>query len=230
MPLQGILSTARSLGFYTRLQEVTSNNLANANTDAFKADRLTAHLLPDTDRAVAVERTDFSQGAFRETGRPLDLGLDGPGFLVVDTARGQRLFRGGSLQLDTSGRLTDAHGNPVLGEGGPLVLQGSEVKVQGDGSVEVDGALVGRLRLVSVADPASLRKEGGGQYSTDGAVAPAPEDSVRIRQGAVEDANLDPLLSMIDLITIQRAYAASIDAIHTLDGVLGVVSNEVGKV
>lgn len=230
MPLQGILSTARSLSYYLRLQEVTANNLANANTDAFKADRLTAHLMPDLDHAVAVQSTDLQQGSFRETGRPLDIGLDGPGFLVVKTEQGERLFRGGSLQIDSAGRLADAHGNLVLGEQGPLVLEGSDITFQGDGTIEVDGTIAGRLRLAAVPDPSTLLKEGSGRFIAGGPVQPADEGSLRVRQGAIEQANLDPIVSMVDLVAIQRAYTANIDALRAMDGVLNVVANDVGKV
>jgi flagellar basal body rod protein FlgG len=229
MPLQGILASARSLSFYLRMQEVTANNLSNANTDAFKVDRVTARRFEGADFAVPVQRTDHQQGTFRETGRPLDIGLDGAGYLVVQTAAGERLFRGGSLQVDPDGRLVDAHGDPVLGDRGAVVLRGTDVTFHDDGTVEVDGALAGRLRIVT-ADPGTLGKQGFGRYSFTGAVQPPPEGSVRVRQGAVEEANVDPLLSMVDLVAIQRAYVANLDALRAMDSVLGVVTNEVGKV
>src|SRR6185436_11911498 len=135
MPLKGIVNTARSLSYYLRLQEVTANNLANVNSDAFKADRLTARTLPNMDYPVPVQQIDLDQGTFRETGRPLDLSLDGPGFFVVRTERGERLTRGGSMKLDPAGMLTDSHGDPLLGTQGPLVISGSEIEVQSDGTV-----------------------------------------------------------------------------------------------
>jgi flagellar basal-body rod protein FlgF len=230
MPLRGIVNTARSLSYYLRLQEVTANNLANVNTDAFKADRLTARMLPDMPFPVPVEKTDLQQGAFRDTGRPLDLSLDGPGFFVVRTVHGERLTRGGSLRLDAAGVLTDMHGDPLLGTQGPLVLNGSEVEVQSDGTVVVDGAVAGRLRVETVADTSTLIKEGAGRYAPDAPLAPVAEDGTRVRQGAVEEPNLDPLLSMVDLITIQRAYSANVDALRAMDSVLGVITSEVGKV
>lgn len=230
MPLGGILNTARSLSFYLRWQEVTANNLANSNTDAFKADRLAGVRTPGRDHAVPVQRTDLSQGSFRETGRPLDVSLEGPGFLVVQTARGERLTRGGSLRLDASGFLTDAHGDPVLGTDGPVVLNGAHIEVHSDGSMLVDGSLAGRLRIETVEDPGTLLKEGFGRFVPSGALVAVPEGTARARQGAVEEPNMDPLLSMVDLVTIQRAYAANVDALRAMDGVLGVVTGEVGKV
>lgn len=230
MPLQGILNTARSLSYYMRKQEVTANNLANASSDAFKADRITARTVGGSVFPVPVQDTDLQQGAFRETARPLDLSLDGKGFFVVDTPQGERLTRGGSFRLDSVGYLTDPQGNRVLGADGPLLLQGGTVEVHGDGSVVVDGANAGRLRIVDAGDPSQLRKEGFGRFTLTGEPEAVNPDVTRVRQGAVEEANLDPLLSMVDLVTIQRAFTANMDAMRAMDSVLGAVTNEVGKV
>lgn len=229
MPLQGILNTARSLSYYTHKQEVTANNLANANSDAFKADRITAREVPGAGFPVPVQEIDLRQGTFRETSRPLDLALEGDGFFVVKTAQGERLTRGGSFRLDSVGRLTDAQGDPVLGRDGPILVQGGKVEVQGDGSVLVDDAVAGQLQVVTPETPGALMKEGFGRYIPTGAVRPAADDTTHVRQGSVEEANFDPLLSMVDLVSIQRAYAANIDALKTMDSVLGAVTNEVGK-
>jgi flagellar basal-body rod protein FlgF len=229
MPLQGILATARTLAFYTRRQEVTANNLANAGSDGFKADRVLAHATPGAIAPVPVQDIDLRQGAFRETARPLDVALDGAGFLVVQTARGERLTRGGSMRLDAEGRLTDMQGDPVLGDGGPLVVQGGKIEIHGDGTVVVDGSNAGRLRIVDTDEPGQLVKEGFGQYAVHGGTHPVDDDATHVRQGAVEDANLDPMLAMVDLVTIQRAFAANVDALKAMDSVLGAVTNEVGK-
>jgi flagellar basal body rod protein FlgG len=230
MPIRGIVNTARSLSYYTRLQEVTANNLANVNSDAFKADRVTAHQLPGAGYPVPAQKTDFQQGAFRETGRPLDVAFDGPGFLMVRTDAGDRLTRGGSLRLDGEGRLADAHGALVMGENGPIVVQGFAVEVQDDGSVVVDGRLAGRMRMVEPDAKATLLKEGAGRYLARGEVVPVRDGVTRMRQGAVEEPNVDPTLGMVDLVSIQRAYSANVDALKAMDSVLGVIAGEVGKV
>jgi flagellar basal-body rod protein FlgF len=230
MTMRGIVNTARTLSYYTKLQAVTANNLANASTDAFKADRMTARQLPGMEYPVPVERTDLEQGRLRETGRPLDVSLEGPGFFVVHTPRGERLTRGGSLRLDASGCLMDGRGDPLVGADGPIRVNGAEVEIKPDGTVLVDGAGAGRLRIETVDDPASLLKEGFGRYVPAGTLRPVPETQALVRQGSVEEANLDPLLSMVDLVTIQRSYGANIDALKVLDGVLGAITNEVGKI
>jgi flagellar basal-body rod protein FlgF len=229
MPLSAIVNTARSLSYYLRLQDVTANNLANANTAGFKADRVSAHQLAGGTHPVPVHSTDLEQGTFRDTGRALDLGLEGPGFFVVETDRGERLTRGGSLRLDAQSRLTDADGAPLLADGGPLVLHGAEVKIEGDGSVVVDGARAGRLRVVQPDDPQALLKEGAGRYVAQGATHAADETRTLVRQGSLEEPNVDPLTAMVDLVNIQRSYAANIHALKAMDGALEIVTNQVGR-
>jgi flagellar basal body rod protein FlgG len=228
--LNGIVNTARTLSFHLRKQEVTANNLANVDTDAFKADRIAAHASPGAGFPVPAQQIDLQQGRFRETGRPLDVAVDGPGFLVVRTPEGERLTRGGSLRLDPAGRLADMHGNLVMGEGGPLVLVGADIEIRSDGTVLVDGGDAGRLRMETVDDPSALRKEGMGRFIAAGPTVAVDEGAAALRQGAVEEPNLDPLLSMVDLIAIQRAYAANADALKSMDGMLGLITGEVGKV
>jgi flagellar basal-body rod protein FlgF len=230
MPLRGIQNAAHGLSYYSRLQEVVANNLANASTDAFKVDRMTGRMMPGDSFPVPVEHLDLSQGGLRETGRNLDLALDGPGFLVVTTAAGERLTRGGSLRLDATGQLTDADGNPVQGQKGPIVPGVGKLEIQPDGTVQVDGATIDTLRLETVADPTVLRKEGTGRFVPPKGASLIPADGAQVRQGNVEEPNSDAVLGMIDLVTIQRAYAANVDALKAMDGVLGTIASEVGKV
>jgi flagellar basal body rod protein FlgG len=229
MNFRGIVTSARSLSFLLRAQEVTANNLANANTDGFKADRLTAWLESGAASPIPVQRTDLQQGTLRDTGRPLDISLDGPGFFVAGTDQGERLVRGGSLHLDAASRLVNADGIPLLGETGPIVVSGSKIEVESDGTVMVDGTKAGQLRIVTVQDPSTLRKEGMGRFVASTPLI-AAEAGTLVRQGSVEQANLDPLSSTIDLVSIQRAYSANLDALKAMDSVLATITSEVGKV
>lgn len=227
--LRGMLTAARTLSFYSRLQEVTTNNLANVNTAGFKADRLTARALGDVEHPIAVQGTDLSQGALRGTGRPLDVALEGEGFLVVETAAGERLFRGGSLRLDGQGRLVDADGDPVLGENGTLVLTGGEIEIRPDGAVLDDGAEVGRLRVVRLEPDTQLMKEASGRLRMERGGLVAAEATL-VRQGQLEEANLNPISTMVSLVEIQRAYQANVTAVRTMDGVLSAITNDLGRV
>jgi flagellar basal body rod protein FlgG len=232
MGLNAIKSTARTLSYYTRLQALTANNLANSDTEGFKADVMAARLIGDATFPVPVTRTDLSQGTMTPTGRPLDLALEGPGFLVLQTAQGERLTRGGALALDGANRLADRHGNLLLGQNGPvqIPLRYATLEVQADGDVVVDGSRLDRLRVETVADTTTLMKEGAGRYIPSTPTVPVDTATTAVRQGVTEDSNQDTLKGVVDLVTIQRAYAANVDSLKALDSVLGTVVNEVGKV
>jgi flagellar basal-body rod protein FlgF len=233
MPINGIVNTARSLSYFLRMQEVTSNNIANADTDGFKAERLAAHLLSESTPnagTVPVQTLDLTQGTLRDTGRPLDLALQGPGFFVVHTDLGDRLTRGGSFTLDGDGRMIDMHGDPLLGTDGEIVLSGGDAEIRDDGSIFVDGTFAGELRIVRPDDPATLLKEEKGRFVPTSLLNPIESGETVVHQGSIEEANCDPLTSMIDMLTIQRAYSANIEALRAMDSVLGLVTGEVGKV
>lgn len=232
MGLNAIKSTAQTLAYYTRLQALTANNLANSDTEGFKADFMSARLIGDATYPVSVTRMDLSQGTMTPTGRALDLALEGPGFFVLGTDKGERLSRGGALALDAGNRLSDRHGNLLLGQNGPIQipLRYDSLEVQADGDVVVDGTRIDRLRIETVDDPNTLMKEGAGRFLPSTPTREVDTTETFVRQGSVEDSNQDTLKGIVDLTSIQRAYAANVDSLKALDSVLGTVVNEVGKV
>lgn len=232
MGLNAIKSTAQTLAYYTRLQALTANNLANSDTEGFKADFMSARLIGDATYPVPVTKIDLSQGTMTQTGRALDVALEGPGFFVLSTPTGERLSRGGALALDAGNRLSDRHGNLLLGQNGPIQipLRYDQLEIQADGDVMVDGTRIDRVRIENVEDQNTLLKEGFGRFIPSTPTQEADLDETFVRQGAVEDSNQDTLKGVTDLVAIQRAYAANVDSLKALDSVLGTVVNEVGKV
>lgn len=215
--------------YWEQKQEVVANNLANASTPGFKGDRVFARLLEGVGME-AQARTDLSIGALTETGRPLDLALDGEGFMVVETPAGERLVRGGSFQLDASRTVVDAEGNPLLGDTGPIVLPEGEFEFNTRGEVRVEGATISRLRIVRLDDDAALDREGSLRFRPGGQTSPLEVGEVRVRQGNLEESNVDPVGSMVEMIEIQRAYSALQRSVLVVDGVMDRISNDIGKV
>lgn len=230
MSIEGIKGLAKTLSYYSIAQETMANNLANVSSDAFKALRVTALESEAGGFPIPVQELDLTQGSLRTTGRALDLAIDGEGFLAVRTPSGDRLTRGGGLQLDGSGRITDRNGNPLLDGGGEVIaVPPGEMVIAEDGTISVDGAVVASLRIVN-ADAANLLSEGGGRFQIALPLEELPAATGRIRQGMLEDANVDGVRGMMDMMLIQRAYATNIDAMRTLDGVLESVVSEVGRI
>jgi flagellar basal-body rod protein FlgF len=226
---ESLRAAASALRYWELRQQVASNNLANVETPGFKGERVFAQLLNDSLSAGA--RTDFRAGALRPTNGPLDLAIEGDGFLVVDTPGGERLLRGGALRLDAQSRIADAAGNPLLGEEGAIIVPaGAQISIDADGTVRADGKVLDRLRVETVAAPDELEHEQGGLFRATGARTSVEVAQRTVRQGFLEDSNVNTLESMIELITIQRSYAAVQGSLRTLDGVMDTIANQIGRV
>lgn len=226
--INGMTRAANALRYWERRQEIAANNLANANTQGFKAERAFARVLGDA-IPVAEIATDHKAGALSPTGNPLDLALGGEGFFVVETPQGERLTRSGSFRLDADGRIVNQSGHALLGEGGPLVVTGGAVSVDAAGAVTVDGKEVGKLRVETVPAGTRMAHQGGTLFVPDGARTPVPPEQRVVQQGFLEDSNVNTVGSMVDLISIQRSYSAVQKAMSTLDGIRSTISNELGK-
>ncbi len=210
--------------------DVVANNIANVNTNAFKADnsmfeqylmpvaRENRFDVPDRQLSFVNDRGTWRSlrpGAIQHTGNPLDVAISGDGYLVVQTPNGERYTRDGALQINAQGQLVTADGSPVLGDNGPIVFQTTDhsVAIAPDGRVTVteSGATNiesqrGRIRLVSFAAPGQLQKEGENQYSAPAGVAAVPDTTSTLMQGSIEKSNVNGVVEMSRLIEISRAY------------------------
>jgi flagellar basal-body rod protein FlgF len=150
-------------GLLSRMQalELAANNLANVNTSGFKGQQAMfrslvqqAGITSPMNRAVndfgilSGTALDLSAGNIDATGNDLDVAIEGKGFFAVQTAAGVRYTRNGRFQLTSQGELVTADGDPVLGGGGPITLPSGKVSISPDGTVSVDGAIAGQLKIV----------------------------------------------------------------------------------
>jgi len=229
------------LAAQSRLDAV-ANNLANASTPGFKAERFVqradvagnpAPRAPVVSTSIARGRseTDFSQGPLEHTGNPLDVALSGPGFLVVATDRGERLTRRGNLGLDAGGFLSTSDGLRLQGEGGEISVPAGPVAIDPDGTVRANGQSVGKLRVVTVQDPAQLVRESGTLFAAGSQpLTSAAAGDVQVVQGAVEGANVSPVQGLVALIDVMRGFEAYVRAAERLDQTTARAITEVGRV
>jgi len=209
---------------------VVANNIANLNTTGFKGDGalFEQYLMPvarDNQFSGADSRLNFvqdratwldlSQGPIQQTGNPLDVAIDGNGFLVVQTPRGERYTRNGALQINAAGEVVTSQGYQVIGESGPIILQTSDrdIVINADGSIRVrEGASAatdasrGKLRLVDFDQPQRLQKDGASTFLADPEMQPRPATNSRLVQGAVEKSNVQGVLEMTRLVEVTRSY------------------------
>ncbi len=228
-PTSGMTSAASSLKYWERRQEVVSNNLANVSTDGFKAERVFARLVGDA-LTVPDMATDMRGGSIKPTSNPLDIALDGPGFFVLDSPNGERLTRGGAFHLDESNRIVDSHGNALLAEGGAVVVPPGAITIDKGGAVKVDGREIAKLRLEAPPAPGqSMQHEGSNTFVPGTTRLPLGADARIVRQGALEESNVDSIGSMVDMISVQRAYASVMKTVTTMDEVRRLITNDIGK-
>jgi flagellar basal-body rod protein FlgF len=210
-------------------QASNNHNLANANTTGFRADLDAMRSLPvngptfPTRVYASDERAglDLSVGAVNATGRPLDVAVNGEGYLAVQAPDGSEAYtRAGDLKVTVDGLLTTGAGHPVMGNGGPVALppfQKLEIGADGTLSVQPLGqpgnslAAVDRLKLVK-PDPASIEKGPDGLLRLAGGTVADPDASVTVASGALESSNVNSVEALVNMIELARLFEMNIKA------------------
>ena len=220
-------------------QSVVSNNLANVSTTGFRAQLDAVRAVPiqgearldtRTSAVTTTPATDYSQGPLEQTGRALDVAMEGDAWMAVQAQDGTETYtRRGDLQIDADGILLSV-GRPVIGDAGPInVPQGANVFVGADGTLsaipqgEGPGALVnvGRIKLVTPEQGALTRGEDGlfrapeNEEGVPGILA-ADEDATLV-SGALEGSNVSAVDAMVSMIDVARRYDMQMKVISTAD-------------
>ena len=229
-----------SMSSTIREQERIANNLANANTVGFRRHRTFTETLdeyidieggPQSVRSQG-EWASLEQGALESTGNPLDFAIRGAGFFVLsDEGTGQQRFsRAGRFAVDGDGMLRNPTGHLVEGDGGPIRLpvDAQSIDVAKDGTIEVDGEVVGRLRIVQFAAPEALTRLDDASFDAAGMEA-VDVDNPSVIQGHIEGSNVNPISEMTDMIAHFRLFESQQKMIQTTDQVLGSVTRELGR-
>lgn len=227
-----LISLSRQVALQ-RQMDVVANNMANINTTGFKNE---AMLYEEYKMPVARDRDfaypdqslsytqdwatmhDLSSGAIIQTGNPLDVALQGEGFISVQTPAGERYTRDGEFKLDNTGTLVTSNGMPVLSEGGTVKFGPAETDIAfgQDGSISSSAGNKGRLKIVRFDQPQALKREGDNLYSDPNNGAVADPDTI-VAQGAVERSNVSGVTEMANMIRVNRAYQSISQMIERQD-------------
>ncbi len=208
-----------------REMDIVANNIANINTTGFKADTAVFEEFlmpgasadqfarPDRTLSYVVDRStwhDMGQGPVHQTGNPLDVAIDGRAFLVVETPRGERFTRNGSMQINAAGELVTSEGFRVLGDAGPIQFQANDrdIVIGRDGSVAVPEGPRGRLRLVTFEAPERLQKDGSSTFAAPEGLNPQPAapEAANVVQFSLEQSNVRGVIAMTRMIEVSRSY------------------------
>jgi flagellar basal-body rod protein FlgF len=217
-----------------RAQTVNNHNLANASTTGFRADlsAFQSRAVAGSgfaSRAYATSSTigwDASQGALTSTGRDLDVGIQGPGWIAVQGADGREAYtRAGDLRIDPTGLLQNGAGQTVLGEGGPIsVPPNTSLLIGGDGTISIvpvgqgpeTTSQVGRIKLVNPPAETLVRGDDGLFRTVDGSEAP-PDANVRLATGVLEASNVNVADAMVNMIELSRHFDLQVKAMRTAE-------------
>lgn len=238
------LSLARTL---ERNLDVVSNNIANATTAGFKAERADFQDLVEKNLGAggkdsvsfvqdAGSHIDPRPGALLKTGNPLDLAITGDGWFGYQAASGQTAYgRDGRLTIDAQGLLATASGAHILDTGGaPIAIPaetGGALSVAQDGTItDAQGNAIGQVGLFSVPGIADGQRLGGGMIQPAAGSAPATAaENVTVTQGFIEQSNVEPVLEMTRMIAIQRAYERAMKLLEDDDSLRQQVLTQLGQ-
>ena len=214
-------------------QTARSNNLANVNTTGFRADFEQARAMPvfgehHPSRVYSLtERpaTDIQSGSYDYTGNPLDIAVQGEGWIAVQAPNGEEAYtRRGDLNIDPTGMLRTDNGLPVIGNGGPIVLPpGQRFHINGDGGISLNDAgqavLVDQVKLVSAQALGVTMEKGldGLMRPRDFAGALPADEQVRVESGAIETSNVNAVNELTSLLALSRQYEMNVKMMKTID-------------
>jgi flagellar basal-body rod protein FlgF len=248
--IRGWYTAASGMVAQMARQLTNAANLANVSTPGYRQvnvrvqefqEMLLHHFeatgefrLGDLSTAVAMApiEIDPTQGALRETGRPLDVALTGPGFFVIQGNEGLEYTRNGVFLLEPGGRLMTADGQQVNGVGDqPIIIPPErleEVWIGSDGTIQAGDDVLGQLRIVEFAEPGQLVSNGSNRYTTD--QEPFDSPGTAVHQGFLEMSNVDVNKTAIDLMEAQRAYDMAQRMVQMQDETLQMTVRDLGRV
>ena len=250
--LTGLYRIGSKMMLEKQAQELHSQNLAGAGLCGFKGRHqavssfrraLEGAAGGDTapGRPVDVARIveDLSQGALRRTDRSLDFALTGEGFFEVETPDGNTLLtRNGNFRLDPDGTLVTQEGYGVRGEGGALQFQTTDdvqnLVTTEDGILRVHNATegtlreVGRLRIVTAADPSRLDRLSANYFRPGNGQTLEAAENARVSNGYQEQANVSAVREMVAMIQSLRDFESGHKMIQTLNDLARSADQKMG--
>lgn len=255
--LDGMKMAAQGMMTMSAKQDIITNNLANVGTAGYRKESISISSFteilnretggmdgmhqssceistpPGMETSSTLNSssvTHSSQGSLKETGNPFDMALDdnGRGFFTIQTPEGIKFTRAGSFRLSTSGYLVTNDGSFVLGHRGPMKLNGSNFQVSNEGIVSVDGKPVDRLLVTVFDDTKQLKRAGDSNFVAEGGVRATTD--FQLKQGYVEQANVNSINEMVDMMMVMRNYEANQKVLQAHDQRLQKTVNELGRV
>ncbi|TYQ14618.1 UNVERIFIED_CONTAM: flagellar basal-body rod protein FlgG [Acetivibrio alkalicellulosi] len=257
--IRGLYTSGWSMLANSKQMDTISNNLANVNTTGYKKDTVVFESFPEVlinrindstsynnpsgrlgdmhlGNDVGEVFTYYNQGQIVKTDKGLDMAISGAdsAFFTIAVPRNNGDFReqytrDGSFVLNGNGQLVTKEGYFVMGQNGIIVLESENFSVLDDGSIVENGQFINRLMIRAFEDTSTLRKTGENLVERTAETQEQEFEGI-IRQGYLEQSNVNPINEMINMITVMRAYEANQKILQAQDSALEKAVNEVGRV
>ena len=210
----GYIALTRQSGLMREMQ-VVAHNVANLSTTGFRREGVvfSEHLRAlegDSSLSMAAAHgraISPMQGALTMTGGALDMAIEGAGYFLVDTPDGERLTRAGAFMTDELGEIVSSQGHRLLDAGGAPIFvppDAREVSLAADGTLSADGQPLAQIAVVEPAEPHELQRQAGVLLRAESGVVPVLEPN--LRQGFLEESNVDAVAEIARMIEVQRGY------------------------
>jgi flagellar basal-body rod protein FlgG len=213
-----------------------ANNLANISTTGFKSEHLYYAMKGKesqegarSDLGLTSVVMDFAQGTLQATGNPLDVAIEGDGFFAIQQNDGTTYTRNGSFVMNKNKEIVTTTGAKVLGESGPIIINGAQVNIDADGTVRVDGNMAGKFKIVSFASPGQLTRTAGGQYIDEGNAGLKKNETYRVSSGYLEMSNVNAMKEMVEMIDGHRSFETYQKIIQTMSDLDKLSTSRIGR-
>jgi len=234
--IKGIYTAARGLNSRMKNLEIVANNLANINTTGYKREVPFSEIINKFGKVDIQKATDYQQGNLVETSNPLDMAINGDGFFVVQGANGPELTRDGRFNISDEGYLVNQQGDKVIGRNGAISInnltldKSKKLTISTSGEIKYGNDVIDNLLIGKMNNPGDSERTGGVNFSTenDGFQVASP-DSYSIKQGSLEESNINPIKEMQAMIQLNSEYTSASKVINYLDQSLDE-ANQIGKV
>ena len=230
-----LIYTAMTGAKHAFLQQAgVAHNLANASTTGYRAMEHKFRAVPiqgdgAPTRAFVIDASvadDFSEGPMMATGRPLDVAVQGAGWISVQGADGNEAYtRAGNLQINVNGQLQTSSGLNVQGDGGPIAIPpDNRITIAADGTVSSvplfgtpnNVSVVGRIKLVNPPENELVRGDDG-LFRTKSGESATLDENVKLASETLEGSNVNSVDSMVNMISLARQFEMQIKMLQTAD-------------
>lgn len=223
MPSSVYVALSAQVALDRRLTTI-ANNVANMNTPGFRAEEVKFETMMSRTGGENVAFSSSGEsyitrglGPVSHTGNPLDVAVDGDGWLALSTSAGTVYTRDGRMHMTESGELLSSAGYPILDPGGSSIIldpTAGEVSIAADGTISQGSRQVSAIGLFMLPKDAELSR-----YENSGVISNMPGEPVEdlttngVRQGFVEGANVNPVMEITKLVMLSRAFESAASAV-----------------